>query len=76
MILARFSKDKPIIKHSGNYIYNLMLTGCIMKEMAEALMLDRGCSYEDAMKFVCELPNKFIYEKDGKDITFEISNKI
>lgn len=76
MILARFSGDTPIIKYSDDSTYNLMLTGCIMKDMAKTLMLKRGCSYEDAIKFVCELPNKLVYNKNGRDITFSVSDKI
>lgn len=76
MILARFSGDTPIIKYSSDSTYNLMLTGCIMKDMAETLMQKRGCSYEDAMKFVCELPNKLVYNKNGRDITFSVSDRI
>lgn len=73
MIISKFSKDKPITKYTGDYIYNLMLTGCIMKDMAHTIMLKRGYSYEDAMKFVCDLPNKLVYDKNGQDITFSVS---
>lgn len=73
MIISKFSGDTPIIKFKGDYIYNLMLTGCIMKDMAETLMLKRGCSYEDALKYVCDLPNKIVYNRDGRDITFYVS---
>lgn len=73
MIISKFSGDTPIVKFKGDYIYNLMLTGCIMKNMAETLMLKRGCSYEDAMNFACDLPNKLVYGNNGKDITFSVS---
>ena len=73
MIIAKFSKDVPSIKYTGDYIYNLMLTGCIMKDMAHTIMLKRGCSYEDAMKFVCDLSNKLVYDKNGQDITFSVT---
>lgn len=74
MIMSYFSGDTPIIKIKGDYIYNLMLAGCVMKDMAKKLMLERGCSYEDAMKYVCDFPNKIVYEKNGKDITFSVSD--
>lgn len=72
MIISKFSKGTPKIKYTGDYIYNLMLTGCIMKDMAYTIMLKRGCSYEDAMKFVCDLPNKLIYDKNEHEITFSV----
>lgn len=72
MIISRFKGDTPVIKYTGDFTYNLMLTGCIMKDMAHTIMLKRGCSYENAMKFVCDLPNKLIYDKNGQDITFSV----
>lgn len=76
MIMSKFSGDTPIIKIKGDYINNLMLTGCIMKDMAKTLMLKHGCSYEEAMNFVCDLPNKLVYNKNGRDIIFSVSDKI
>lgn len=72
--MSKFSGDVPIITIKGDYIYNLMLTGCIMEDMAHTIMTERGCSYEDAMKFVCDMPNKIFYEKNGKNITFSVLN--
>lgn len=73
MIKSKFLGNVPIIKTSGNYVDNLMLLGCTMKDMAETLMLKHGCSYEDAMNFICDLPNKLIYNENGYDITFSVS---
>lgn len=50
-----------------------MLLGCTMKDMAKMLMLKHGCSYEDAIKFVCDMPNRIVYDKNGQDITFSVS---
>ncbi len=75
MIISKFLGNTPIIKFKGDYVYNLMLTGCIMKDMAETLMLKHGCSYEDALKFVCDLPNKLVYNKKGRNITFYYSDR-
>ena len=45
-----------------------------MTEMSKSVMLQTGCSYKDAEKFIHDLPNKLVYDHNKKNISFEIYN--
>lgn len=74
-ISATYLFNQPtIITASDDFVDELILTGSTMKSMAEKFMTVYKCSYEDAMNFIQDLPNKLIYDNNKPHITLQMSN--
>lgn len=68
-IKANYLFGIPKVSLKGDLCDNLILLGCIMETTSKRIMLKQGCSYEDALKFVQDLPNKLVYDEMKHDIT-------
>lgn len=68
-ITANYLFGMPKVYMTGELEDDLILLGCTMETMAKRVALKQGCTYEDALQLVQNLPNLLVYDINKKDIT-------